>query len=89
MPETLATWEKQRHNFAFDEEKEKYVSEKSKEVVESKKFVFPHTLIFFLISNNNWTSSFIQIKYILGDSFNFPFFFGGIFYQIRLTNVFL
>ena len=48
MPETLATWEKQRHNFAFDEEKEKYVSEKSKEVVESKKVCISAYFNFFL-----------------------------------------
>ena len=47
MPETLATWEKQRNNFAFDEEKQKYVSEKSKEVVESKKGCISEYFNFF------------------------------------------
>ena len=56
-PVTFATWEVQRINFAFDEEKVKYVYEK---------------------------------RFTLGDSFNFTFFFEGIFYQMYLTtNVFL
>ena len=29
MPEMFATWEEQRNNFAFDEEKEKYIQENS------------------------------------------------------------
>ena len=35
------------------------------------------------------SSSSVQIKFISGDSFNFSFFFGGIFYKLGLKNVFL
>ena len=46
--------------------------------------VLPYTfcaLKFLTLSNYNWTLSFDQIKFISGASFNFHFFFGGIFYQ--------
>ena len=52
------------------------------------KVALPHTfcvLKFLTLSNNNWTSSSDQIKLISGDSFNFYFFFGCIFYQMYLT----
>ena len=44
MPETFVTCEEQRNNFTFDEEKEKYVLEKSKAVVWSNKVVLPLTI---------------------------------------------
>ena len=31
----------------------------------------------------------VQVKYISGDSFKFTFFFGSIFYQMCLTDIFL
>ena len=58
---------------------------KNKEVVGSNKVVLLHTfwvLKFLTLSSNNWTSSFVQIKFISGDLFNFSFFFGGIFTTI-------
>ena len=36
-------------------------------------------LKFLKLSNNNWTSSSAQIKFILGDLFNFTFFFADFF----------
>ena len=53
VPEAFATWEEQKNNFAFDNEKEKYVKEKS------KKFFCKTRLYFHIISlfKNNWISS--------------------------------
>ena len=51
----------------------------------------PHifcVLTFLTLSNNNWASSSVQIRFISGYLFNFTLFFGGIFYQMCLTNVF-
>ena len=43
MAETFVTWEGEKNNFIFDEEKKKYVCEESKVVVWSNKVVLPHT----------------------------------------------
>ena len=91
MPETFGTSEEQRNNFTFDEEKEMCLRKKQ-EVIGSNKVVLPHTfsvLKSLAHSDNNWTSSSVQFKYISGNSFNFTFFFGVIFYQMCLRNVFL
>ena len=42
MPETFVTWEEQINEFTFDEEKVKYVKEKSKEVVVPNKVLLLH-----------------------------------------------
>ena len=70
MSETLATSEEQRNNFTFDEEREKYVKEKRNKLL-------GQTRQFLTLSNNNWTLSSVQIKFILGDSFN-PKKSGGV-----------
>ena len=57
MPGTFETWEEQKNNFAFDQEKEKCLRKKQ-EVVGSNKVVLPHTfwvLKFLTLSNNNWS----------------------------------
>ena len=84
---------KNGNNFAFDERKKKSnIFKKKQEVFGSDKVVLLHTfcvLEFLTLSNNNWTSSSIQIKFISGHSFNFTFLFEDIFYQMCLKSVFL
>ena len=56
MPETFETWEEQKNNLAFDQEKEKCL--RKKQVVGSNKVVLPRTfwvLKFLTLSNNNWS----------------------------------
>ena len=81
-PETFATSEKQSKSFALEKER-------GKSNIGSNKVVLPHAfcVLTFLTLFNNKSS--VQIKFISGDSFNFTFFSGGIFYQMCLANVFL
>ena len=90
MPDSFVTWEEKRNNFTFDKKKEKYGQGKSKEGVGSKKAVLPHTfwvLKFLTLFNNNCTSLSVRIKFVSGDSFNFTFLFGGIFYQMCVCHM--
>ena len=70
--------------------KKRNAFKKKKQVVGSNKVARTPTfcvLKFLTLSNNNWASPSVQIKFISGDSFNFTFFFGDIFYQLCLMNV--
>ena len=70
--------------------KKRNTFKKKKQVVGSNKVARTPTfcvLKFLTLSNNNWASPSVQIKFISGDSFNFTFFFGDIFYQLCLMNV--
>ena len=65
---------------------------KKQKFIGANKVVLPHSfcvLKFLTLSNNNWTASSVQVKYILGDPFNFNFLFGSSFYQMCLTDLFL
>ena len=72
--------------------KKRNMFKKKQEVVGSSKVVLPHTfcvLKLLTLSNNNWTSAIVQIKFTSGDLLNFTLFFEDIVYQVCLTNVFL